>query len=158
MRPPAEPRVATVVWGLEGVVGGVARSRHHPTQSSTGERIRPPRVWYRPRALPLLDTCRITHALLSAWACRPDLALTLERGIGGERPMTSQCCSASDHEAYPTLPRVAQPSSLVTPLRCSDRSSHSLRMGSWVRPRIGAREGHWRRSADRITILLYVRP
>ena len=31
-----------------------------------GVRIRLPPVWYRPRALPLLDTCPITQALLSA--------------------------------------------------------------------------------------------
>ena len=37
----------------------------------------------------------------------------LERGIGGERPISSASYSASDHEAYPTLTCVAQPSSLA---------------------------------------------
>ena len=72
--------------------------------------------------------------------------------------MSSPCYMTIYRGVYPTPACMVQTTSLATARHLSDHASPSLRMGSWARPRIGAREEHWRSSADRITILLCVRP
>jgi len=134
-----EPRVATAVGWLGGVVGGV-----RPVSSP----------WYMTfyRGAYQTPVCLIQSTSLATarhlsdhaspslrMGLSADLAFTLKRGIGGGRLISSASCSASNHEAYPTRTRVAQPSSLVTPLHWSDRARRSLVVASCARLHNGPR-------------------
>ena len=72
--------------------------------------------------------------------------------------MSSPCYMTFYRGAYPTPACMVQTTGIATARHLSDHASPSLRIGLSARPRIDPREGHWRRAADGIAMLLCVRP